>query len=199
MTTKFDIEKAIKEVLEVFNRFAEPQKQELLTAVQKTLQDEKESWAGKLGLIVFLMILIALIFSVPIYANNVGYYRELSADNLFQLIAFVFALSSYLASVARETAKTLSDAKKHDYEKYIKIKKNIFCMLSAEMPLILLGVLAILRLIIGPYAQFIPCINQCVSLDAFLLSFLATILLRMVYLHTRIWWSQPAWRYDKNK
>lgn len=196
MTTKSDIEKATKEVLEVFNRFAEPQKQELLKAVQKALQDKKESWAGKLGLIIFVMIVLALIFSVFIYANNGDNYRELSVDNLFQLIAFVFALSSYLASVARETAKTLSVAKN---DKYIKTKENIFYMLSAEMPLILLGVLAIIRLIIGPYARFIPCINQCVSLDAFLLSLLAAILLWMAYLHTRIWRSQPAWQYDKNK
>ncbi len=213
MTTESNLEKATKKVVEVFNGFAKNQKQEFLKAVQKALQDDKafqdnkenkieKSLADKLKLIIdklwlliFVMTFSALIFSVLIYANDE--YRELKPSDLFQLIGFVFALSSYLASVARDTAKTLSNIT--DITDRVKYKTHIFYMATAEIPLVILGVLAIIRLIVGPITRVVPCINRCVSFDAFLLSLLAVILIRMAYLHARIWWEVEPWDVYKKK
>lgn len=205
MATENPLEIAKEVIVEVVNRFAEAQKNELLKAISGALQnkvenktgkpsDNKGSWAFKLGLIVFGMILLALISSVLILAKNAEFFNKLDASGLFQLIGFVFALSSYLATVARETATTLSAAK-IDYKKYIEIKKNIFCMLIAEMSLILLGVLAIFRLIFGSGTWFLQFVNKCISFDAFLFSFLAVILICLAIIHVRIWWIYPAWSF----
>ena len=206
MSAKSQLE-TTKQIVAIINSALDVEKNEILKVVSEALKGNvkskakinidkiKVSWAGKLGLIVFLMILLALIFSVPIYANNVGGYRELKASDLFQLIVFVFALSSYLASVARDTAKTLGITT--DIADCIKYKKHIFYMLTAEMPLILLGMLAILRLVLGSITWLVPCINRCLSFDTFLLSFLGVILLGMICLHARIWWMYEPWNVYK--
>lgn len=211
MTTESKLEEATQEVAEVFNKFAEAQKQELLEAVGKALQiqvktktenntqENKRTISYYLFLVALISCVIGMIaaamYLALVYEANNEKLEVLTFDTALKFMAFVVALASYLASVARETVKKLDT---DDTEKRIKNKKHIFYMLIAEASLIFLSLFATFRFFTGPRLLTIPIINKCITFDSFLMSFLTVILICMAILHMRIWClKEPWWIYKK--
>lgn len=137
-------------------------------------------------LIIITMIVIAIVVSscVPEEISLIHASKPDLKIFLF-FLAFIVSLSSYLASVVREAAKKTSDNQTCPKD-MIRHKKNIFWMVSAEVPLIILAVLSVIRL-------FIKSTELAINIDHFLLSFLSVILIWMACLHFRIWCIYKPW------
>lgn len=191
---KNKIEEAIKE-LEASN------KQALLQAVEDVFTGENKDkegagqervkrywWPFAVVTIGIPGLALALSVFVP---PSVLETQGLMVRTLLMFLAFVVALATYLASVAREAVKTLSTGKAKNP---VLLKKNIFWMATAEVPLVVIGVLLILRLFTGPFTVNMLLVEKAFSFDAFLMSFLALILVWLAVLHLRIWMITKPWQ-----
>lgn len=163
-------------------------KTKILAAIRRCL-------FGRIG---FVLIILVQVGAAAYFA---AYHRPSSAAAempdlkvLLAYLAFVVALSSYLASVARETVKRLSAGGAEDPE---RLREHLFLMATAEIPLVAAGVAAVLRLFVGPRTAAIPYTTRCLSFDAFLVSLLAVVLLWLAILHLRVWCITKPWKVER--
>lgn len=115
---------------------------------------------------------------------------------LLMLLGFVVALASYLASVARETVKKMATLEKRNTDERLKLKRNIAWTTTAEIQLVLLGLLTIVRVAAGP-EPFMPAFffNGPVLLGNFLVAYLCLILIFLSGLHMRVWVNEAPFRH----
>jgi hypothetical protein len=104
---------------------------------------------------------------------------------LIAALAFVVSLAAYLAGVVREIVKKLS-AVSMDMEKKRELKLHAAWVAAAEMQLVLLGVLLIVRVAFEPvWWERSPLTFR---FDNFLPIYFGLIMLFLSGLHARIWW-----------
>jgi hypothetical protein len=115
---------------------------------------------------------------------------------LLMLLGFVVALASYLASVARETVKKMATLEKRNTDDRLKLKRNIAWTTAAEIQLVLLGLLTIVRVAAGA-EPFMPVFffSGPVLLGNFLVAYLCLILIFLSGLHMRVWVSEAPFKH----
>jgi hypothetical protein len=109
------------------------------------------------------------------------------------MLPFVVALAAYLANVAREIIKKLgtkdSNGKNANTPADIlKMRCNIAWMTTAEIQLVVLGLLILVRIIAGP-DPFIPTpfIHEPILIENIIWIYLSLILVLLSVLHLRVW------------
>ena len=146
-----------------------------------------KSFDWRFLLVIVVMIGLTLAFAVRFPEDEqslkIGEFRA-----LLTFLGFVVALASYLASVSREIVKKLSES---DEERPIR-KRSIAWMTTAEIQLVLLGLLIILRIAIGAHTWMIPYCGKPVSFDRITVSYLGVILIMLACLHCRVWYITKA-------
>ncbi len=200
-----NFEEAKQKIVEIIKKVRDKNTKALIKSIDKvSLPDEQEkSKKDNLKIphpILFLfiilgIILIALFLSLILPTKTID-SKNIDLKVLLTYLAFVIALASYVASVVRHILEKLPPKTKKDDR--IKQKTHLFYLVSAEILLVIAGVLAIVRLFLGSciHKTSSECINF--SFDAFLLTFLATILFYMAILHGRIWFIVKPWNINDN-
>ncbi|MGZ8271063.1 MAG: hypothetical protein ACXW1T_07630 [Methylophilus sp.] len=179
-----------KKVIEKITQSVNPTKNDLLKIIDEVYQEDQKNHFLRLILIFVLMLTVSLLLADFLQKNfSLDSFDDLKTYLAF--LAFVVALASYLASVSREIVKVLP-SKSGDNRK--KLKENLFYIVSAEIPLVFLGVLCVFRFNITYYI-FEKLNLDIVNYDIFLISFLLVILLWMTTLHFRIWKNEEVYKY----
>jgi hypothetical protein len=177
-------------VIEKITKTQNPTKNDLLKIIDEVYQEDEKNHFLRLFLIFVLMFAFSLLLAGFLQKNfSLDSFDDLKTYLAF--LAFVVALASYLASVSREIVKALV-GKTGENRK--RLKENIFYIVSAEIPLVFLGVLCIFRFNIT-YFIFEKLSLDIVNYDIFLVSFLLVILLWMTVLHFRIWKNEEVYKY----
>lgn len=178
-----------KKVIDAITQTVNPSKNDLLKIINEVyLEDQKNH-------LLSLLLIFALIFTFSLFLADF-LQKNFSLDSFDDLktylafLAFVVALASYLASVSREIVKALPST--GDNRK--RLKKNLFYIVSAEIPLVFLGILCVIRFNIA-YFIFEKLNLDIVNYDIFLVSFLLVTLLWMTVLHFRIWKNEEVYKY----
>lgn len=136
-----------------------------------------------------LLILIAIIFVIGVFASKlviIDASNPFERKDFYFLLAFSVALASYLATTVRELVKSIKTTA--NYDKKRKLKWNIFFITAAEASLLYLGVMVIYRIGIGSFTLRIFGTPS----DKLIVSYLAVILVYLVVLHIRAWFSYPS-------
>lgn len=191
------LDAAKEEIIAAIEKFEQDNRDELLNAVKAAFSSKKSAGDGgpknpgirnALRLLVFVVVIVTLFSAAVELAALAPAFVEVPQGSelrlLLMFLAFVVALASYLASVARETVKRVRAL---SADEAIRRRKDLYWMATAEVPLVILGVLAIGRLLTEWRTVTLPYIDLSVSVDAFLVSCLAVILLWMALLHGRVW------------
>jgi hypothetical protein len=178
-----------KKVIEKITNIKSPTKNDLLKIIDEVYQEDEKSHFLRLFLIFVLMFAFSLLLADFLQKNfSLDSFDDLKTYLAF--LAFVVALASYLASVSREIVKVVP--KTGDNRK--RLKKNLFYIVSAEIPLVFLGILCVIRFNIA-YFIFGKLNVDIVNYDIFLVSFLLVILLWMTVLHFRVWKNEEVYKY----
>jgi hypothetical protein len=182
-------DKKIK-VIEKITKTKSPTKKDLLKIIDEVYQEDQKNHFLRLLLIFALMFTFSLLLTDFLQKNfSLDSFNDLKTYLAF--LAFVVALASYLASVSREIVKALTNKTGDDRK---KLKENLFYIVSAEIPLVFLGILCVIRFNIA-YFIFGKLNVDIVNYDIFLVSFLLIILLWMTVLHFRIWKNEEVYKY----
>jgi hypothetical protein len=147
--------------------------------------------------VLFIIILIVIFGASCYVAAKVGVNgKKLEEGNSTQIfLAFVVALASYLASVARETVKALSLSNKDR----IRYKTNIFMMAIAEIQLVIISVLTMCKIAFLPgfILRNFPALSrllcESITLNSFLVSYLLVTMFWLALIHFRVWWITAPW------
>ena len=152
----------------------------------------------KFSVLIFILLVLVIAFVALIISSEhppalslLRLEPDRELGYLMTFLAFVVALASYLASVSREIVKALSGGKTK-VEKY-KLKSNMRNLVVAEMTLVIIGLGTVYRLIFGTHV--FTFYKNPFSLDTFLLSYLACVLVYMAMLHALIWWATHPWSF----
>jgi len=198
-----NVDVARKEILAAIDDFEKANRRELLEDLVAALgprnraDEGEEQGAAKRNRLWKLIAGVSVIFVVAaafatLIPPTVVVPQMQDLRILLTFLAFVVALASYLASVARESIKRLGSG---EANKPQQLREGLFYLATAEVPLVLAGVLGIVRLFTGPRGVAIPYTPWYLSFDAFLLCLLAVILLWMARLHLRIWRITKPWEF----
>lgn len=179
-----------KKVVDAINQTVNPSKKDLIKIIDEVYQEDEKNHFLRLFLIFVLMFAFSLLLADFLQKNfSLDSFDDLKTYLAF--LAFVVALASYLASVSREIVKVLV-GKTGDNRK--RLKENLFYIVSAEIPVVFLGILCVFRFNIA-YFIFEKLNVDIVNYDIFLISFLLVILLWMTVLHFRIWKNEEVYKY----
>jgi len=197
-----NIENAKNRIIEIIKALNDENTKKLLKAVEEALIDEKkvtnstnQCIPGKkqFWFIFSAIIILGMILSVFKPFINAG--DRLEFEMLFGFLVFVVALASYVASVARQIIERLRTDK---LKEKITPRKSLYYLVIAEMHLVIVGILAIIRLIYSPSPlKLSPYI--CFTFNSFLISYFAVILIYMVYLHGRAWYYTTPWNIETSE
>jgi hypothetical protein len=108
---------------------------------------------------------------------------------------FIVALAAYLATVARALKEKIAGLKENPANKMVEIEKharNLALIIQTEAMLVWLGLLTLLRVIVGP-----PTSMDVSYFDYFLLVYLCSVIVCLAYLHVRQW--DYGWQTAKKK
>lgn len=179
---------AIVSIMSALSTYTEDHKKQigLLLEIQKEIEakisNEKPfhwrfAWA-------LAPLLIAIIATYLIEGNSFIDVNQIDMKVLLGVLAFVVSLAAYLASVSREIVKKLG-SENLDNTARRKGKLNIGWTSSAEMQLVLLGLLLIPRIVFGQVNLFKS--DHVFNFDNFLFIYFMLILVYMASLHIRVW------------
>jgi hypothetical protein len=150
-------------------------------------------WGGIISMVVLSFIGTIYVTDpriIEIGSVKDGVPKVFGFKTLLMLLGFIVALSSYLASVIREIVKTSPKT----IERYIKNKKRITLISFAEMQVVVVGLLGIIRIFTGHHSWSVPLLQKTFSFDGFIVTYLALILTYLSYLHYRSWRENKPWR-----
>ncbi|HKI89007.1 MAG TPA: hypothetical protein VKA38_08275 [Draconibacterium sp.] len=200
-----NFEEAKQKILEIIKEVSDKNTNTLIKSIEKVALSEQQEKSNKDNLklpqpIIFLFIILGIIL-IALFLSLILPPKTIDSKNIdlrvvLTYLAFVIALASYVASVVRHILEKLPPKTK--IKDRIKQKTHLFYLVSAEILLVIAGVLAIVRIFTGSCIHEISgtCINF--SFDAFLITFLATILFYMAILHGRIWFIVKPWDIKDN-
>jgi hypothetical protein len=188
--TTTEISEALNTLLEVAKdakiKFGGKSAQEP-TADQKSEDRKQRKWWLLLRFVAILVISVLIAF-VPPWKGIMPRGNELLDELRVQItfLGFVVALASYLASVTRESVKSLKDL---DFTETVKRKNYLAWVTTAEQSLVALGCVAIVRIVFSPMGARIPVLNEIPLLytDQFLLIYLGVIIAYLAWVHVRQW------------
>jgi len=208
MSEDSPIEKAEQEVTDTVHKLVSQNKNALNKAINDAFcvqekQDNNSNIATESNCRWFwkalFVVMILGMFLMAVYMAHVN-YRDTqwpSDTRTLQIfLAFVVALVSYLSNAARETVRTLSSCDETDR---IRHKKNIFFMSIAEIQLVIISIITVIRLLVGPAffsKNFIflkKDIFDTITVNSFLASYLVVTLLWIVFINVRIWCITSPW------
>ena len=129
--------------------------------------------------------------------------RELSGElnefkTLMTLLGFAVALAAYLANVSREIVKRLSVLPDTDGNRWV-LRENIAWTTTAEIQLVILGLLVIFRIASGERSLEFGLLSRPILLNNVIAIYLGTILGLLGYLHARTWRIYRPFRYWEEK
>jgi hypothetical protein len=193
---KKKFEEAKQEIIEKIKVSEIKNVNRLLNEVGEHFKTNKQPNVGVLVLILSIAIILSFILSVfpPFWKAG----EKLNFEILFVILAFVVALAAYVASVVRQIVEKLPKVKNTKPDRWKELKCNMFLLVSAEMLMLAFGLFAIIRIFTGPLEISLQCYNLCLSLDSFLLAFLAIILLYLSGLHILVWYQIKPWDFNIN-
>jgi hypothetical protein len=163
----------------------------------------KPGLSRKIYLLVCLIAPVPLLIAIIIKWVLFLYFGEsidasprlMEIHHQIAVLAFVVALAAYLSNVSREILKITREIEisKTAIRIIERNRKSIAWITEAEIHLVLLGVLASLRLILGPYWRSITGYNVG-AMDNFLLIYLTVIVVNLALLHMRQWWIHESFK-----
>lgn len=142
-----------------------------------------------------LTLALAAIITVTLGKDMLIKNLVIDPKALIATLAFVVSLAAYLAGVVREIVKRLS-AVNMDENKKRELKLHAAWVATAEMQLVLLGVLLIVRVAFGPVLHEQP--DTTFRFDNFLPIYFGLILLFLSGLHARIWRYECPFTFNKS-
>lgn len=168
-----DLDRANKESIK--QAFDEYYGAQVIPSTDEENNSDCKIWWPFFG-IFFGMIVVVLVLANYATSNTCFFTDE---KTLLIFLAFVVTLSAYLASVIRDIQKRLSEGNVRDPK---QLKKNMRYIAPAEISLVIISLMTVLRLLNGPFLGGI-------KIDPLLLSYLAVTVVYMAGLHARIWLS----------
>ena len=150
------------------------------------------------GFIILTGVLLPAALIIAWCVGKEPLVTDIDSKMLLTLLGFVVALAAYLASVAREIVKGLGALVKTgpNYQKdNKKLRLNIAWTTTAEIQLVVVGLLIFLRIVMGT-KPFIPTplISEPIPFDNIIVIYLGLILVLLAVMHVRIWVSQCPFR-----